>query len=138
MKISAIVFWSLAGYFFVVGTLYAIWGLISIGFIDWSGGTPLGLCAVFCAMVAVYLNRSHRSQTDELPEDHSDANIDDGDPEMGHFSPSSWWPLILGGSAFLVFLGLAVGFWICFIGLALGLIGLVGWVFQYYRGAFAR
>jgi hypothetical protein len=31
-----------------------------------------------------------------------------------------------------------VGFWICFIAGALTLVAIVGWVFEYYRGYFAR
>jgi hypothetical protein len=34
--------------------------------------------------------------------------------------------------------GLAVGFWIAYIGVAFALICLVGWVYEYYRGYFAR
>ena len=50
------------------------------------------------------------------PEDRLDASIDDGDPELGHFSPWSWWPLILAISATLGFLGFAVGVWIAAVG----------------------
>lgn len=80
----------------------------------------------------------HKEQGGELPEDRLDANIDDGDAELGFFSPWSWWPIVLAGGAALAFLGLAVGFWITFIAVPLALIGLVGWVFEYYRGNFAR
>jgi hypothetical protein len=37
-----------------------------------------------------------------------------------------------------MFLGLAVGVWIAFVGAGLLVIALVGWVFEYYRGNFAR
>ena len=40
--------------------------------------------------------------------------------------------------AALAFLGLAVGFWIAFIAVPIVIIGLVGWVYEYYRGNFAR
>ena len=79
-----------------------------------------------------------REQNGELPEDRLDANIDDGDAELGFFSPWSWWPILLAGWAALAFLGLAVGPWITFIGVPLALICLVGWVYEYYRGNFAR
>ena len=88
--------------------------------------------------IAFYLGRVHSAQGGELPEDRLDANIDDGDPESGFFSPWSWWPIMLAGSAALLFLGLAVGIWICFIAVGIGLIALVGWVYEYYRGLFAR
>lgn len=34
-----------------------------------------------------------------------DANIDDGDPEIGHFSPWSWWPILSAGSIAIMFVG---------------------------------
>ena len=138
MKASAILFWGLAGYFFVIGNLYAGWGLLQKGYIDWSGGTPLGLCAVLAALIAFFLNRSHKSQGGDLPEDRGDATIDEGDAELGHFSPWSWWPFVLAASAFLVFLGFAVGIWIALIGAPLAVVGIIGWQFEYYRGHFAR
>ncbi|MFP3466898.1 cytochrome c oxidase subunit 4 [Leifsonia sp. SIMBA_070] len=138
MKVSARVFWGLAAYFFIIGNIYAGWGLLYKGYIDWSGGTPLGLCAVLCALMAFFLNRSHRSQSAELPEDRKDATIDEGDPELGTFSPWSWWPFCLAAASFLTFLGFTVGLWLILIGGALALVCLVGWVYEYYRGYFAR
>ncbi|WEK62914.1 MAG: cytochrome c oxidase subunit 4 [Candidatus Microbacterium colombiense] len=35
--------------------------------------------------------------------------MDDGDPELGEFSPWSWWPIVLAGSAAVFVVGLAVG-----------------------------
>jgi hypothetical protein len=45
---------------------------------------------------------------------------------------------MLAASAALLFLGLAAGFWIAYIGIGIGVISLVGWVYEYYRGLFAR
>lgn len=138
MRVSAVLFWLLAAYFFVIGNVYAGWGLLQKGYIDWSGGTPLGLCAVLAAVIAFFLGRSRKSQGGELPEDRSDATIDEGDPELGHFSPWSWWPFVLAAGAFLVFLGFAVGIWIALIGAPLAIVAVIGWQFEYYRGFFAR
>ena len=33
-----------------------------------------------------------------------------------------------------MFLGLAVGWWLLYIGLGLAALALVGWVFEYWRG----
>ena len=63
---------------------------------------------------------------------------DDGDAELGFFSPCSWWPLVLAFAIGLSFLGLAVGFWLTFCAVGLVLVALVGWVYEYYRGNFAR
>ncbi len=73
-----------------------------------------------------------------LPEDRMDANIDDGDAEQGFFSPWSWWPVVLAGCAALLFLGVAVGPWIAFIALPIGIIALVGWTYEYFRRYFAH
>jgi hypothetical protein len=102
------------------------------------GTVAMGLSAVVCFFVAFYLNRVHKAQGGELPQDVLTADIDDDDPELGHFSPWSWWPLVLGGALALVFLGLAVGVWVAFIGAPLVLIAIVGWNYEYYRNNFAR
>jgi hypothetical protein len=103
-----------------------------------AGTVALTLTTVLAAFIAFYLGRVHSAQGAELPEDRIDANIDDGDAELGFFSPWSWWPILLAGAAALGFLGLAVGFWITFIAVPLVLVALVGWVYEYYRGNFAR
>ena len=72
-----------------------------------------------------------------LPEDDAAALIDDGDPEIGHFSPWSWWPVFLAGSLALTFMGLAISPFMLPIGAALVVIMLVGWVFEYWKGPHA-
>jgi hypothetical protein len=57
---------------------------------------------------------------------------------MGHFSPWSWWPFIIGLALFFIFLGLAVGIWVTIIGVPLALVAIVGWTYEYYRGNFAH
>lgn len=138
MRTNAILFWILTGFFLVTSLLYTIWGIFYLGYIEWSGGTPLGLATVLSAFVAFYLGRTRNAQGGELPEDRMDGNVDDADPEMGFFSPWSWWPFALSAAAALMVLGLAVGFWICYIALAFGLVCLVGWTYEYYRGYHAR
>lgn len=140
MRANAILFWILAVFFILSAVAYTVWNLVDPmhGKIEWVGTVALVLSAILAAFIAFYVGRSHASQGGELPEDRLDANIDDGDPELGHFSPWSWWPIALAAGAALVLLGLAVGFWICFIGVAFSLVCIVGWVFEYYRGYFAR
>ncbi|WP_120339746.1 cytochrome c oxidase subunit 4 [Cryobacterium soli] len=144
-------FWVLAGFFLVADIAYTVWNLIvnaqhvSAGTIappgapvEWVGTVVLGLTCVLAAFIAFYLGRVHKAQGGELPQDIMTANIDDDDPEMGFFSPFSWWPIILAASIATVFLGLAVGFWLCFIGAGVAVIALVGWTYEYYRGLFGR
>lgn len=133
-------FWILAIFFGAVAALYAVWTAIDAGNgqWEWVGTVGLALSGLLAALIAFYLGRTHVAQGGELPEDRLDANIDDGDPELGFFSPWSWWPIMLAGSAALLFLGLAVGVWICYFAIGIGVISLVGWTYEYYRGLFAR
>ena len=57
--------------------------------------------------------------------------------EFGFFSPYSWWPLWLGLTAALCFLGLAVGWWLFIIGASLGVFAVIGWTFEYFKGEHA-
>ena len=124
-----------------------LWGTLDHTFgndSDVGGWEPVGvlglaLVGVLCVLIAFYLNRlSHAQGGQELAEDRLDAEIDDGDAEQGFFSPWSWWPVTLGASAALMFTGLAVGNWICFIAVPLAAISLVGLIFEYQRGYFGH
>ena len=138
MKTNTNLLWVLTAFFGIVTVVYVVWNLLDHGAMEWAGTFMLGLCMLLMAFVAFYLGKVHAAQGGELPEDRLDGNIDDGDPEMGFFSPWSWWPIFLAACTALLFLGLAVGIWISFIALGLGLIALTGWVYEYYRGVFAR
>ncbi|MGO4593525.1 cytochrome c oxidase subunit 4 [Leifsonia sp. 2TAF2] len=140
MRANALLFWILSAFFLLSAIVYTLWNLLDQAHrnVEWVGTVGMLLAAILAAFIAFYVGRSHAAQGGELPEDRLDANIDDGDPELGHFSPWSWWPVALAFGAGLVILGLAVGFWICYIGVAFSLICIVGWVYEYYRGYFAR
>ena len=140
MRANVIMFWILAVFFGLAAVVYGVWSALDE--VDpgmaWAGTVALSLTTVLSAFIAFYLVRVQRAQGAELPEDRLDANIDDGDAELGFFSPWSWWPIILASGAALGFLGLAIGFWITFLAVPLVIIALVGWVYEYYRGNFAR
>ena len=140
MRANVILFWILAVFFALSAIVYGFWSYIDDQDpgMEWAGTVALALTTVLAAFIAFYLSRVHKAQGAELPEDRIDANIDDGDAELGFFSPWSWWPIILATGAALGFLGLAVGFWITFIAIPLVIVALVGWVYEYYRGNFAR
>jgi hypothetical protein len=140
VKTNAHLFWILTVFFFGASIMYTIWSLADPfhGYVEWVGTVALALCGALFALIAFYLAKHHRAQGGELPEDVPTSNIDDGDPELGFFSPWSWWPMTLGAGAALVFLGIAIGPWISFIGGALALVAIVGWTYEYYRGYFGR
>jgi len=143
-------FWILAGYFALLAVVYTIWSLFfndqnfattaspTGAGVEWAGTVALTLSAVASALIAFYIGRTHRAQGGELPEDRVDANVDDGDAEQGFYSPWSWWPVSLAGALALLFLGLAIGVWLSFFAVPLVVIALTGWVYEYYRGYFAR
>ncbi|MEV1129676.1 cytochrome c oxidase subunit 4 [Agromyces sp. NPDC049794] len=140
MRANVILFWTLFVFFALAAIVYAYWTWIDElqPGIEPAGTVALTLTAVLGAFIAFYLGRVHKAQGDELPEDRLDANIDDGDPELGFFSPWSWWPITLAAAAALGFLSLAVGWWMFPIAFVLFLVAIVGWVYEYYRGNFAR
>jgi hypothetical protein len=139
VRANQVIFAILSMFFGVLAFVYAGWAFITYdGHVEWVGTVGLSLVSVMALLIGFYLNRSFRSQGGDLPEDRLDASIDDGDPELGFYSPYSWWPLVLALAAALGFLGIAVGVWISFIGGAVFIVAIVGWVYEYYRGFFAR
>ena len=75
---------------------------------------------------------------DPRPEDDPFGEIAQGAGAQGDFAPYSWWPLPVAVGAALTFAGLAVGWWLFLIGVGVGAIALVGWVFEFYRGEYAH
>jgi len=138
MKTNIVVLSILAVYFGLLATVYTVWSLIADGAMEWAGSLAIALSGVLSLLIAFFLQIQFNNQGGELPEDRLEANIDDGDAELGFFSPWSWWPIVLAAGAAIAFVGLAVGFWVALYGLPLVLIGLVGWSYEYYRGYFAR
>jgi hypothetical protein len=139
MKSNVVILIILGAYFALSGVAYIIWNNIEGNEFEATGSLGLLLSAVLAGFIAFFLNAVNRSQGGILlPEDHPTADIDDADPELGHFSPWSWWPFILGAAVGFVFLGLAVGIWVALIGVPLLLIAVVGWTYEYYRGNFGH
>ncbi len=128
-----------AGRFFIfIEVVYTTWHLIAYGTVEFVGTVAFLFGALMALMIGFYTSRVHKAQGGELPEDTLTADIDDGDPELGEFSPWSWWPIVLAGSAAIGAMGLAVGTWMLPIGLGVFAVAIVGWVYEYYRGYFAR
>ena len=133
MKIESWLFGT--GFFFFVPVA------ITYGFLthwsEWVGIMGMLLVGGLALMIGSYLGVTAR-RVGTRPEDREDAEIHEGAGEQGHFSPWSWWPITLGAAAASGVLGLAVGWWITFIGAGIAIIALVGWVFEYSRGDHAH
>ena len=138
MRANSNLFWILGGFFWLADIVYGVWSLIDTGRVEWVGTVGMALSGILSFFLAFYIGRTHSAQGGELPSDSTTADVDDGDPEIGSFSPWSWWPFALGIGVGLLFLGLAIGTWIAFIGAPLVLVSLVGWNYEYYRNNFAR
>jgi len=132
VSIETKLFFSGVFVFVPVGVVYALW----------SGGEAVGTTGLFltgglAAMIGGYLWLTAR-RIDPRPEDDPQAHIADAPGDQGFFSPWSWWPLPLAFSAFMIFFGAAVAWWVAFIGAALAAVSLVGLLFEHYRGRFAH
>jgi hypothetical protein len=98
-----------------------------------TGTTALVLAFALCTMIGFYLAFTAR-RADTGAQDRDDADVADDAGEIGFFSPHSWQPLALGVGGSLAFLGIIFGWWLLFFSLPVILIGVYGWVFEYYKG----
>jgi hypothetical protein len=138
MKTNINMMWVLTAYFVVLTIVYTVWAVIDTGEVEWVGTIAIALSGGLSGIIGYYLALVKKNQGGELPEDRLEAEIDEGDPEIGHFSPWSWWPVTLAAGLAIVFLGISVGFWVAFYAVPLVLVALVGWVYEHFRGNFAR
>ncbi|MGO1265174.1 MAG: aa3-type cytochrome oxidase subunit IV [Microbacterium gubbeenense] len=139
MKTNIVIWWMLAVFFFVCFAGYAVWNIVDHGGVEWIGTVVFLFAAFMTGLIGFFVTALHRGQKGvELPEDRLDVGIDDADPEVGEFAPWSWWPIVLAAAPAVGVLGLATAHFLLPLAAALLVIGLVGWVYEYYRGNFAR
>ena len=131
MKIEGLLFAMGAVFYAVIAGIYWYFSR------DQIGTTALALTGALAFLVAFYaLYTSKRVYP--RPEDRLDAEVDEADPEYGFFSPHSWWPLVLGFSTMVIVFGLIFAVWLIVLGVFVLFVALIGWMFEYYRGAFAQ
>ncbi len=104
---------------------------------DPTGTTALVMTLLLVALITFYLG-FHARRMEPRPEDRKEGEIADGAGELGFFPPYSWWPLWCGLCLAVMTLGVAIGWWLFIIGLALGAVALCGLVFEFYRGEHAH
>lgn len=131
MKVGGWSFGLGALFFLVVGGLYFYFSRDEIG------TTALVMTGGLALLVAFYLLYTDK-RLEGLPEDRANAEIDEADPEYGFYSPHSWWPLPVGFGAMLIALGFIFAAWLVVLGVGFLMVAVVGWLFEYYRGSFAR
>lgn len=137
MKIEGRLFLFVGIFFVAASVAYAVWGWLAEQYVEPVGMSGLILVAGLALMIAFYLMATGR-RIDARPEDDPLGKVEENPGEQGFYSPWSWWPLPLAFSGAMVFLGAAVGWWVSIIGAGFGVLALVGWVYEYYRGQHAH
>lgn len=129
----------IGGWSFALGAIFflAVGGIYFYVSGDEIGTTALVMTGGLAFLVAFYILYTNK-RLDGLPEDRANAEIDEADPEYGFFSPHSWWPLVVAIGAAGIVLGLVFAVWFVVLSVAILLLGIIGWLFEYYRGEFAR
>ncbi len=127
MKVQGKMFLGFAAFILASAIVYGFWSK------EAAGTTALVLAFCLCTMIGFYLSFTAR-RADTGAQDRHDADVADDAGEIGFFSPHSWQPLALGVGGSLAFLGIIFGWWLLFFSLPVILVGVYGWVFEYYRG----
>ena len=136
MKTNVAIFNLLTVFYIIVAAVYGYWSNLVYGQIEVIGFAAIGMLVFLTGFLAFYLGKTAKNFTG--PEDLPDANIEDGEAEMGFFAPWSWWPIMLGIGGALCFTSLAIGWWIFIIGFPLAIVALIGFVFEHSRGLHAH
>ncbi|MEU2679811.1 cytochrome c oxidase subunit 4 [Streptomyces sp. NPDC007107] len=127
MKIQGKLFLWLSVFLLAMAITYGVWSKEPVG------TTALVLAFGLAIMIGFYLAFT-ANRVDAMAQDNKEADVADEAGEVGFFSPHSWQPLSLAiGGAFL-FMAVVFGWWLAYFSAPLLLIGLFGWVFEYYRG----
>ncbi|MFE4216058.1 cytochrome c oxidase subunit 4 [Streptomyces sp. NPDC056844] len=127
MKIQGKLFLWLSVFMLAMAVTYGVWSKEPVG------TTALVLAFGLTIMIGFYLAFT-ANRVDAMAQDNKEADVADEAGEVGFFSPHSWQPLSLAiGGAFL-FMAVVFGWWLAYFSAPLLLIGLFGWVFEYYRG----
>lgn len=127
MKIQGKMFLWLSAFILIMAVVYGVWSK------EPAGATALVMAFGLSVMIGFYLAFTAR-RVDAGAQDDKEADVADDAGELGFFSPHSWQPLSLAVGGALAFLAIAMGWWLLYFSAPLILIGIYGWVFEYYRG----
>jgi Cytochrome c oxidase subunit IV len=126
MNVESRLFEIITAFCFLVGIVYAV-----------LAGEPVGVAGLFltgglCMIVGTYFRFIAR-RLEGRPEDNPDAEVSDGAGDVGFFSPGSYWPIALAGSAALLAISLAFFLvWAIAISVVILLLAIGGLVFEYH------
>lgn len=139
MKMQAYLFMGIATFFGLVGALYIYWSYLETGQVEWAGSTILIVGIGFGWMLGFWLWQAARRSEHHHglpPEERLDGEISESAGEYGFFSPHSWWPMFVALAVAFTAVGMAIGWWMLFLGFLAIILTTIGWVFEYYRGEF--
>jgi hypothetical protein len=117
----------LAVFILIMGIVYGVWSK------EPAGTTALFMGFGLSMMIGYYLAFTAR-RVDQLAQDDKEADVADEAGEVGFFSPHSWQALALGVGGALAFTAVVFGWWLLYFSAPLIMLGLWGWVFEYYHG----
>jgi hypothetical protein len=119
-------------FFGPVTLIYGFWS-------EWK--EPVGVVALLLTSGLFALTGFYLWQTGKRlplrPEDNMSGEIAEAEGTYGSFVASSWTPLWLAGAGALLFLGLAVGWWLFIIGVFVGVVAVCLWVFESFSGDYS-
>ncbi|MFJ1591109.1 cytochrome c oxidase subunit 4 [Kitasatospora albolonga] len=127
MKIQGQMFIWLSVFILIMAGVYGVWSKEPVG------TTALFLAFGLSIMIGFYLAFT-ANRVDAMAQDNKEADVADEAGELGFFSPHSWQPLSLALGGAFAFMGVVFGWWLMYFSAPLLLFGLLGWVFEYYRG----
>ena len=134
MKIEARIFLLLTAFVWISTVGYAVGTYEVDGHVEWAGTMALALSGGLLGISGSFFWFVSR-RIDARPEDRSDAEIAEAAGELGFFSPGSYWPVGIAGSAAVTGIGFSfVQIWLVILGIFLILFNVGGLLFEYYIG----
>ena len=126
MKVESRLFEIVTAAFFILGIAYAVLAQEPVGV------AGLFLTGGLALIIGTYFRFVSR-RLEERPEDNPEAEVSDGSGDVGFFSPGSYWPVAVAGSAALVGISLAFFYvWALVISGVILLAAIGGLVFEYH------
>lgn len=130
MKVEYKLFLYLAVFFFGAAIIYAIFA----GADEPVGVVGIALTGGLSFIVGSFLWFSARRLQQERPEDNVEAEVSDGAGELGFFSPGSYWPICIAGSAAVFAVSTAfLQSWLMIIAAVFLIMSICGLLFEYHR-----